>query len=73
MAALLLLLLIFAVFGGLGFVAHAVWVVLIAAVVIWLIASFVGGLGSVTASRRGVEGGTANGESFSAAAIDVSV
>jgi hypothetical protein len=46
MVALLLLLLILAVFGGLGFVAHALWFVLIAALVIWAIAFFMGALGS---------------------------
>ena len=45
MLALLLLLLILAVFGGLGFLVHALWFVLIAAVVIWLIAVVMGGLG----------------------------
>ena len=37
MVALLLLLLILAVFGGLGFAVHALWFVLIAAVVLWVI------------------------------------
>jgi energy-coupling factor transporter transmembrane protein EcfT len=40
--ALLVLLLILAVFGGLGFAAHFLWFVLIAAVVIWVIAVFMG-------------------------------
>jgi uncharacterized membrane protein YecN with MAPEG domain len=44
--ALLLLLLILAVFGGLGFVVHALWFVLIAAVVLWLIGVFMSGAGS---------------------------
>jgi hypothetical protein len=43
--ALLLLLLILAVFGGLGFAVHALWFVLIAAVVIWIIAFFMGAFG----------------------------
>jgi len=43
--ALLLLLLILAVFGGLGFAVHALWFVLIAAVVIWIIALFMGAFG----------------------------
>ena len=46
MLALLVLLLILAVFGGLGFAVHWLWFVLIAAVVIWAIAFFVGGAGS---------------------------
>lgn len=50
MAAFLLLLLILAVFGGLGFVAHVLWFVLIAAVALWLIGFFVMGAGG---RRRG--------------------
>jgi uncharacterized membrane protein YecN with MAPEG domain len=38
MLALLVLLLIIAVFGGLGFAVHWLWFVLIAASVIWAIA-----------------------------------
>ena len=37
MVALIVLLLILAVFGGLGFAAHVLWFVLIAAVVLWLL------------------------------------
>jgi hypothetical protein len=37
MLAVLPLLLILAPFGGLGFLVHALWFVLIAAVVLWLI------------------------------------
>ena len=51
MVALLLLLLILALFGGLGFAVHALWFVLIAAVVIWAIAFFMGAFSS--GSRRG--------------------
>ncbi len=40
MVALLLLLLIIAVFGGLGFMVHALWFVLIAAVLIWMVGFF---------------------------------
>ena len=46
MVALLLLVLILVIFGGLGFVVHALWFVLIAAVVLWVIAFFMGALGS---------------------------
>lgn len=42
MLALVVLLLILALFGGLGFAIHALWFVLIAAVVLWLIGWFVG-------------------------------
>jgi hypothetical protein len=45
MAAFLLLLLILALFGGLGFVAHVLWFVLIAAVVLWLVAFVMGAFG----------------------------
>jgi hypothetical protein len=50
MVALLVLLLLLAVFGGLGFAVHALWFVLIAAVVIWLIALLMGAFGG--GSRR---------------------
>jgi hypothetical protein len=47
--ALIALLLILAIFGGLGFAAHVLWFVLIAAVVLWLAGFLVGG---VEAGRR---------------------
>jgi hypothetical protein len=43
MVALLILLLILAVFGGLGFAAHVLWFVLIAALVLWALGFLVGG------------------------------
>ena len=43
MVALLALVLILAIFGGLGFAAHVLWYVLIFAVLLWLIGFFVGG------------------------------
>jgi hypothetical protein len=46
MVALLVLLLILAVFGGLGFAAHFLWFVLIVAVVLWIIGFAVGGIES---------------------------
>jgi hypothetical protein len=46
MVALLVLLLILAVFGGLGFAAHLLWFVLIAAVILWVLGFFVGGAAS---------------------------
>jgi hypothetical protein len=46
MVALLVLLLILAVFGGLGFAAHVLWFVLIAAVALWVLGFFVGGVAS---------------------------
>lgn len=44
MVALLVLLLILAVFGGLGFAAHFLWFILIAAVILWILGFFVGGV-----------------------------
>ena len=46
MVALVALLLILAVFGGLGFAAHVLWLVLIAAVILWILGFFVGGVAS---------------------------
>jgi hypothetical protein len=51
MVALIVLLLILAIFGGLGFAAHVLWFVLIAAVILWVIGFFVGGV------ERGATGG----------------
>jgi hypothetical protein len=44
MVALIALLLILAIFGGLGFALHALWIVLVIAIVLWLIGFFVGGV-----------------------------
>jgi hypothetical protein len=44
MVALVVLVLLLALFGGLGFVAHVLWYVLIFAVLLWLIGFFVGGM-----------------------------
>ncbi len=52
MVALLVLVLLLAIFGGLGFVAHFLWFVLIAAVVLWIIGFFVGGAASVAGGGR---------------------
>ncbi|HEV2922660.1 MAG TPA: hypothetical protein VGW98_01385 [Solirubrobacteraceae bacterium] len=43
MVALVVLLLLLAVLGGLGFAAHLLWYVLIFAVLLWLIGFFVVG------------------------------
>ena len=51
MTALIILLLILAIFGGLGFAAHVLWYVLIIAVILWLLGFFIGG------AERGVGGG----------------
>jgi hypothetical protein len=42
--ALLALVVILAIFGGLGFAAHVLWYVLIFAVLLWLLGFFVGGV-----------------------------
>lgn len=44
MVALLVLLLILAVFGGLGFAVHVLWFGLIAAVILWILGFLVGGV-----------------------------
>jgi hypothetical protein len=43
MVALLALVLILAIFGGLGFAVHLLWIVLVIAVLLWLIGFFIGG------------------------------
>jgi hypothetical protein len=48
----LVLLLILAVFGGLGFAAHFLWFVLIAALVLWAIGFFIGGVADGGGGRR---------------------
>ena len=52
MVALLVLLLILALFGGLGFAAHVLWIVLLVALALWVIGFFVGGVAEGT-GRRG--------------------
>ena len=52
MVALLALLLIVALFGGLGFAAHFLWFVLIALVVLWLLGWLVGGVETGLAGGR---------------------
>jgi uncharacterized membrane protein YecN with MAPEG domain len=42
----LILLLILALFGGLGFAVHVLWFVLVVAVLLWLIGFFIGGAAS---------------------------
>jgi hypothetical protein len=44
MVALIALVLILAIFGGLGFAVHLLWYVLIAALLLWLIGFFIGGV-----------------------------
>jgi hypothetical protein len=52
MVALLVLLLILALFGGLGFAAHFLWILLIIALVLWVIGFFVGSASSGVGSGR---------------------
>ena len=52
MIALIVLLLILAIFGGLGFAAHVLWFVLIAAVILWLLGFLIGGVESGVGRRR---------------------
>ena len=52
MVALIVLVLLLAVFGGLGFAAHVLWLVLLAAVALWLLGFLVGGLDAGIGRRR---------------------
>jgi hypothetical protein len=52
MVALIALLLILAIFGGLGFAVHILWIVLIIALVVWLIGFLIGGVESGAGRRR---------------------
>lgn len=52
MVALIVLLLILALFGGLGFAAHFLWFVLIVALILWVIGFFIGGVESGLGRRR---------------------
>ncbi len=52
MVALIVLLLILALFGGLGFAAHVLWFVLIVALVLWVLGFFIGGIERGMGRRR---------------------
>lgn len=52
MVAFVVLLLLLALLGGLGFAVHVLWYVLIFAVILWLIGFFVGGVDSGVGRRR---------------------
>lgn len=52
MVALEALVLILAILGGLGFAVHVLWYVLIAAILLWLIGIFVGGVADGGGGRR---------------------
>jgi hypothetical protein len=52
MVALVALLLIVALFGGLGFAVHFLWIVLVAAIILWVLGFFVGGVEAGVGRRR---------------------
>jgi hypothetical protein len=52
MVPLIILLLIIALFGGLGFAVHILWIVLIVAVVLWLLGFLLGGAEAGLGRRR---------------------
>ncbi len=52
MVAFVVLLLLLALLGGLGFAVHVLWYVLIIAVLLWLIGFFVGGVAPGGGRRR---------------------
>jgi hypothetical protein len=52
MIAFIVLLLILAVLGGIGFAAHFLWFLLIAALLLWVVGFFVGA-GEASGRRRG--------------------
>ena len=52
MVALIVLLLLLALFGGLGFAAHVLWFVLLVAVALWLLGFLVGGVDAGVGRRR---------------------
>ncbi len=52
MVALLVLLLILLVLGGLGFAVHVLWFVLIAAVILWVLGFIIGGVDTTTRRRH---------------------
>jgi hypothetical protein len=52
MVALLALVLILAILGGLGFAAHVVWILLVAALVLWALGFLIGGVAEGGGRRR---------------------
>lgn len=52
MVAVVVLLLILAILGGLGFAAHILWLLLIAAVILWLVGFVIGGVDAGVGRRR---------------------
>jgi hypothetical protein len=52
MVALIVLLLILALFGGLGFAVHVLWFILIVALALWVLGFFIGGVEHAAGRRR---------------------
>ena len=52
MVALVVLVLLLAILGGLGFAVHVLWWLLIAAVILWLLGFVVGGIDPGVGRRR---------------------
>lgn len=52
MVALIVLILLIALFGGLGLAAEVFWFVLIAALVLWALGFLIGGVAEGTTRRR---------------------
>jgi hypothetical protein len=52
MVALIVLVLLVAIFGGLGFAAHVLWWILLIAVALWLLGFLVGGVDAGLGRRR---------------------
>jgi len=52
MVALIVLLVLIALLGGLGFAAHVLWFVLLVAVALWILGFFVGGVEGGMGRRR---------------------
>ena len=53
MVAVVALILILAIFGGLGFTAHFLWLVLVAALILWAVGFIVGSAeGGLVSGRR---------------------
>jgi hypothetical protein len=52
MVAFIVLLLLIAIFGGLGFAVHVLWWVLLIAIALWLLGFLVGGADASVGRRR---------------------
>jgi len=52
MVALVALVLILALLGGFGFAVHFLWILMVAALLLWLIGFFVGGVADGGGGRR---------------------